>query len=104
MTEAKIEQGFDASDPAQVADRKTAAGRRAKAFKDVVTGLMATASGRAWMCDLLEQCHIFQTSFAGDSMRLAFNEGERNVGLRLLAQVMAASPDAWVLMMKEAKE
>ena len=35
---------------------------------------------------------------------MAFREGERNVGIRLLADITEASPDAYLLMLKEAND
>jgi hypothetical protein len=32
---------------------------------------------------------------------MAWNEGERNLGLRLLTQITTVSPDAFVQMMRE---
>lgn len=103
MTEIPADATFDASDLEQVDSKKDVASRRDKAFKDVVASILSTPSGRAWLWSVFQSCHMFQTSFSGDALRLAFAEGERNVGLRLLAQVMSANPDAWTLMMKESK-
>jgi hypothetical protein len=56
------------------------------------------------MCDLLEFCHIFSTTFTPSPTSAAFNEGQRNVGLRLLNDIMSACPDHYVLMMRERNE
>lgn len=37
-------------------------------------------------------------------MDMAFSEGERNVGLRLLAELTAASPELYLLMLKEVED
>ena len=47
-----------------------------------------TESGKQVLRDLLEFCHVFQSSYMPEApMDTAFREGERNVGLRLLDQL-----------------
>jgi hypothetical protein len=45
--------------------------------------LFATEQGQRVLWDILSQCHIFHTTFTGNS-RGMFLEGERNIGLYLL--------------------
>src|SRR5882672_4979519 len=72
--------------------------------REIVTGIMSVAPGRSWMCDILESCHIFATSFSDVGLRMAFMEGQREVGIRLLTDIMGACPDQYVLMMRERNE
>jgi|WetSurMetagenome_2_1015567.scaffolds.fasta_scaffold00850_4 hypothetical protein len=97
----EINGPFNASDPAQVAAKRRSAGRKRKAEESVVYTIMSTQSGREWIHGLLSSCHCFSTSFTGDSLSMAFKEGERNIGLMLTAQIMKASPDEFVTMLKE---
>jgi hypothetical protein len=65
--------------------------------------IMSDGPGRKWMHDLLVRCHIFQTAFAaGQPDNTAFRLGEQNTGLQIFADVIAASPQEYVLMMNEA--
>lgn len=88
---------------AQKREAKTA---RAKAAQDdaAVQSIMASPGGRAWMHDYLDLCAVFHTSFDQNPHVMAFNEGRRNVGLRLLAGIMRACPDAYIQMMKESAD
>ena len=70
--------------------------------KETVTWLMGTMAGREWLYNLLSECHVFVSSFSLNAYEGAFREGERNVGLRLLNDVMQTAPDDYVLMMREA--
>ena len=72
--------------------------------KEIISGIMSVKPGRQWMCDLLEQCHIFATSFSDVDLRMAFMEGQREIGLRLLMDIMSACPDQYVTMMRERNE
>ena len=72
------------------------------ARQQVVIDLMSSSPGRQWMHDRLSGCHLFSTSFSLTALETAFKEGERNQGLQLLTDVMAACPDQYVLMMREA--
>ncbi len=66
--------------------------------------LLALPSGRRTLWRYISGCGVFRTSFVGDVNAAIFNEGARNVGLKIIDDVMTADPDAFVLMQKEAKK
>lgn len=65
--------------------------------------ILGSLQGRRFVWRYLEECGVFKTSFTGTSQTF-FLEGERNVGLRLLADINEAQPEAYVTMMKENKQ
>ena len=69
---------------------------------DYLRAAMSVAQGRAWFHDLLEACHLFADPFTGNALFEAYSKGERNVGLRIFADLIAHCPDDYVQMMKEA--
>ncbi len=68
---------------------------------EAVANILRTIPGRAWMHDLLDACHVFATGFSPDPYIHAYSAGERNIGLRLLADVQA-HPELYLQMMVEA--
>jgi hypothetical protein len=70
---------------------------------DDVRHVLSTPNGRRYMWRYLAECGVFQTSFDGSS-RTYFREGERNIGLKILADINEAQPEAYVTMLKEAQE
>jgi hypothetical protein len=72
--------------------------------REHIAEVMSTTIGRRWMCDLLEHCHVFATSFRLNGLGMAFNEGQREVGLRLILAINEACPDQYVTMMRERNE
>ena len=93
------------------AEEKRKARRAAKLEREreaqenaVLQTLLSTPVGRRWVHELLESCHVFHVSFAQDALVTAFREGERSIGLRVLAQIMRAFPEAYVQMMKEQED
>lgn len=70
----------------------------------VIRTLMQDQIGRRWVWLELSQMHIFETiNFFGEDAerKTYFAGGERNVGLRLLANVMRLCPREYVLAMEE---
>lgn len=65
---------------------------------------MASAQGRAWFHDLLEFCRIFSDPFTGDALVEAYNKGQRNVGLKIFADILSECPDQYLTMMREAND
>ena len=71
--------------------------------QDAFRSLMATAEGRRWVWWLLERCGVFRCSFTGDNATF-FNEGTRNVGLMVIADIHELCPAQFATMMTEAKD
>lgn len=63
--------------------------------------LMNDMRGRRLVWRQLASAGVFNSSFNPDAMQMAFNEGRRNSGLELLAQIHALCPDHYTTMMKE---
>lgn len=71
---------------------------------DVIRHLCDDTAGRRYIWDRLSAAHIFTSSFSPDALAMAFAEGERNIGLQLLNDIMLACPDHFLLMMREHNE
>lgn len=71
---------------------------------DDLKWLMGNKRGRRFMARLLERAGVWRLSFNTNALTMAFNEGTRNEGLRLLAQITAHCPDRYTEMLKESKE
>jgi hypothetical protein len=98
------EKPYDAGDPQQVRERRRASRSREREEGSAVQALLSSREGRDWMYALLEQCHTFTSSFSSDPLQMAFSEGERNVGLQLMAVIMRACPHRYNEMMQEASD
>jgi hypothetical protein len=93
---------FDPGDQKQVQDRARRAKERQRDADAAIKTLMSSEAGRIWIWDHLSDCGLYRMSArSGDAHMTYFNEGERNVGLRLLAQLQRACPDLYALMTKE---
>jgi hypothetical protein len=62
--------------------------------------IMGEKRGRRIVWRLLERTGMYRTSFTGDNATF-FNEGQRNIGLAIVARVMDAAPNAYGLMAGE---
>ena len=71
------------------------------ALDDAVRWLMAALNGRRVAWWLLEMGGVYRSSFTIDSHVTAFNEGRRDIGLRLMAKLMDVDPDAYARMVNE---
>lgn len=98
-----MEQQLNAADESQVKE----AGKKEKNKRnqeiDDVNFVLSSKQGRRLFWRYISRCGVFKTSMTGNNSTF-FNEGERNIGLLLLADVNEAAPDAYVLMQKEANE
>lgn len=93
----------NASDSEQVKNAKRSEESKRNQELNDVEFVLSTPQGRRFLWRLLGVCHVFKTSFTGNSTTF-FNEGKRDIGLRLLADINESSPDSYLKMMQEAKK
>jgi len=105
MREIEREEPFNAADPTEVEKQTKKAARFRNARAQVLTNLMSTVEGRAWVYDLLAFCDVFGNPFIQGSVDgTAFNLGQQNVGKMILDEINAAAPDRYIPMIREAKQ
>ena len=63
--------------------------------------LMSSKRGRRIVWRQLERAGVFRLSFNTNAMQMAFAEGNRNEGLRQLAQIHQHCPDRYTQMVTE---
>lgn len=89
-------QDQQASTEAQAQDAE----REARQAQENLHTVMATMAGRHVLWSVLDDSGLFRCSYTGGDGTI-FNEGMRNVGLRLLARVRDASPQDYLRMLEE---
>lgn len=63
--------------------------------------LMGSKRGRRIVWRLLDRAGVFRLSFNTNAMQMAFAEGNRNEGLRVLSQIHTLCPELYQVMVKE---
>jgi hypothetical protein len=66
-----------------------------------VRWLMGSKRGRRILWRLMDQSGVFRLSFNTNSMQMAFAEGNRNMGNKLLAKIHTLCPELYPQMVKE---
>jgi hypothetical protein len=69
--------------------------------RDDLKTVLKKPEGRRVIWGILETCGVFKSSFALNSMQGAFNEGKRDIGLALLADLNEAEPQMFAQMQSE---
>ena len=99
---------FDPTDiQAQERDAEVSADRNRKAADleiDDLKWLMSNKRGRRFVFRVLERAGVWRLSFNTNALSMAFNEGQRNEGLRLMANITAHCPDRYTEMLEESKK
>lgn len=96
------DEAYNAADPEQVQGRARTEKQKAAARDRAFIALMGSRDGRAFVWNILSRVRIFATSFNQSNAQTAFNEGERNIGLWLMADINRLCPDQYPVMVKEA--
>ncbi len=92
---------YNASDTKSIRKAEKHAKQAEADRRTVVCSIMSNPLGRSWVHDRLLRCHCFTSSFSTNALTTAFNEGERNIGLQDLADIMQFAPDQYIQMMRE---
>jgi hypothetical protein len=66
--------------------------------------LMSHKQGRRIASRLLEQAGVFRSSFNEAPSVMAFNEGRRDMGIWITAELLAAASDEYFTMLREFHE
>jgi len=66
--------------------------------------IMSTKQGRRYVWRQLERYGVFRTSFSSDPLIMAYNEGSRNQGLGLIADISEHCPERYAEMTREQRK
>jgi hypothetical protein len=92
------------ADPGQVKK----AGERAKLTRQTelrdLLHVLTDREGRRFVWRYLSEAGVFRSSFHQSGSVVFWNEGKRQMGLTLLADVMEADPSAYMTMATEAQQ
>lgn len=84
------------------ADEALARERRRKELEDL-RWLLGHPQGRRLVSRVLDEAGVFRSSFNHSGSLMAFNEGRRHIGLWMTAELMEASADGYLKVLKEFK-
>lgn len=103
LAEEALEETPNTADPQEVNKQRKKYARKRSDRLRFIEAAMSHEEGRAWFYDTLVFCQIFQNPYDTDPYKTAFLCGQRNVGLRILADIQDAAPDEYLKMIKESK-
>jgi hypothetical protein len=95
-----VKKEFNASDEQEVKRAKANDKNKRGTELDDLRQLLSTKWGRRLIWRILEKTGQHRTSFTGNSTTF-FNEGQRNIGLWLVDEVLLADTEKYLLMIKE---
>lgn len=84
------------------ADEAGARERRRKELDDL-RWLLGHPQGRRIVSRVLDEAGVFRSSYNHSGSLMAFNEGRRHIGLWMTAELMEASADGYLKILKEFK-
>lgn len=93
----------NAADESQVKNAGTKEKRQREKDLDDVRNVLTTLPGRRLLWRYLSECGVFRTSWHPSAL-IHFNEGKRDMGLKILADITDADENFLLQMMKENKE
>lgn len=91
----------DVGDPAYVKETVKKARNVLLAKQEILRDFLATPEGRRYFYDLLTTCGVYRNPFSRDAGMMAFSCGEMNVGQKILVDLENASPELYLLMVRE---
>lgn len=94
----------DLGNPVDVSRTKRRSDTRQRGIDNALKAMMEHKETRAWLHSLLSFCRLYESNFATSGLVMAHSEGQRNVGLMVLADIMRVAPQQYVLMLEENKE
>jgi hypothetical protein len=99
----KDQAPHNAADPAQVAKKQREQKLSQDKDKEALDFVLGDIRGRRLLYNLMGYCHTFSPEWEA-SARIHFMAGQRDVGLHLYREIENHNPDAFLQMLREAKE
>ena len=99
-----MDEVIDTSDTKQVRTRRTKAQLKKEKEVAELHDVLSTYSGRACFWRLLEDCGVFKPLYNQDQTRFFMNEGNREIGLRILDLMFESDTHAYDKMRLEAQK
>ena len=101
--EIGADEALNLSDPKSVRKAKAKASLRADERRQVTVELLSTKQGREWLWAILSDCYTMNARIvlSGSDYENGFNNGEREVGLRLQRLLCRADPEKFGLLVRE---
>lgn len=100
-----MQNDFDPRDTEQIEQERSAAAQAAdlaaKQEQADFRWLMSDPRGRRLVWAQLAAAGVFRTTFDPNPQQMAFAEGHRSAGLRLMSQLLTLTPDHYHTMTKE---
>ena len=85
----------------QVAEQDKRAKVREQRRLNGLKMIMASPDGRVWMWQFLSACGLFRVSFTGNGNRDAFDNGMRNAGMPIFADIQKHCMPEYLKMTEE---
>ncbi len=101
MTTAPYVKSTADAEQIKSARRKERYGRREE-LEDA-RAILSTVEGRRFVWRYLGLCRVFESSWS-PSAAIHFNEGQRDIGLKLLSDITESNDEMFIQMMREAKQ
>ena len=86
---------------AEAADAAQAERTRREQQVEDIKWLMAHAPGRRIVTRLIEETGLFRTSFHTSGSVMSLNEGRKQIGYFLQAELVTITPDAYLKLLKD---
>ena len=102
MNDGRETSSYDAGNRRHVGRRRKASSVERRRGREAVRWLMDDPRGRRFVWALLARAGLFRSSMTTTPELTAFNEGRRDMGLALLADVMRLCPETYARMQAES--
>ena len=100
VTVVTLEREFSPEEKEMAFDAQQEAEEHAALIEDL-RKILHEDWGRRYLWRLLSFCRVMDRSMDRDALVMAFREGQRDIGMRLMQDIYEAKPNAYELMRKE---
>lgn len=97
-----VNDPYDALDDTPAGDHNDNARLEQHREVEDLKWLMSNKRGRRIVYQLLEDAGVFRISFNTNALQMAFNEGARNSGLKILTTIVSHCPTRYAEMIEES--
>lgn len=92
------------ADEEQVSRAEGKEKRKTESFSEDLKALLKNPQGRRVLWHYISLCGVFRSNYSPEQGLTYFNLGQRNIGIRIIDDIVKTDSETFMLMMKEQEK
>jgi hypothetical protein len=94
----------NAADEGGLESQRQAEHNEKRRRRDDLKQVLGTREGRRLLNRLIQMCGVYDHGFEPSGQKMAYEKGQRDIGVMIVADIKEVSPESYLTMLRESEE